>query len=164
MTLPKVTVPVVRSYAREAIGDWLIVAGAVGLFISLFLTWSHQGPGPAQAVSVALPPGVPANPTAWQVYSVTEVFLALVSAVLLLTALVGGRRARLGCLLAAGIGLAFTLRALGAPPTSDANVLNPVAGIPQYLPSSATAGVGETVAIAALGAALGGLALSLTAD
>lgn len=152
------------AYVREATGDWLIVAGAVGLFVSLFLTWSHQGAGPAGGTSFALPPEVPANPTAWQVYSVTDVLLALVAGVLLLTALIGGRRARIGCLVAAAVAAAFSLRALGVPPTANANVEGPVAGIARYLPSSATAGVGETVAIAALGVAIAGLALSLTAE
>jgi hypothetical protein len=34
----------VSSENREVLGDWLLVAGALALFGSLFLTWSHQIP------------------------------------------------------------------------------------------------------------------------
>jgi uncharacterized membrane protein len=107
---------------------------------------------------------VPRDPTAWQVYSVTDVGLALVALALLVIALLGGWRWRLGVLVPVGLALAFTAHALGVPPTSGANVVDPALSVPRYLSASASAGAGETVAIAALGAAVAGVALSLTAE
>ena len=50
------------------------------------------------------------------------------------------------------------------PPTNGVRIVNPAAVVPGYLPISPTAGVGETVALAALGVALAGVALSLISD
>jgi uncharacterized membrane protein len=148
------------------IADWLIAIGGVGLFVSLFLTWSHQvsasllaSPGARVALR-----GVPANPTAWQVYSIADAMLAALAVVLAVAALAGGWRFRL--VLAPFVlgALAFTLHALSSPPTNGVRLVNPGTIVPQYGPISTMAGVGETVAIAALGVALAGIALSQASD
>jgi hypothetical protein len=151
---------------RELFADWLIVAGGIALLISLFLTWSHQFSAPflAQFGSSSQLQGVPHDPTAWQVYSAADVLFALLALALIVIALVGGRRVRIGALVASAIALAFALHALGTPPTNGANIFDPSLSVPAYFPTRATAGPGITVAIIALGVALIGLALSFTAD
>jgi hypothetical protein len=151
---------------RELFADWLIVAGGIALFVSLFLTWSHQFSAPflAQFGSSSQLQGVPHDPTAWQVYSAADVLFALLALALIVIALVGGRRVRIGALAASAIALAFVLHALGTPPTNGANIFDPSLSVPAYFPTGATAGPGITVAIVALGVALVGLALSFTAD
>jgi hypothetical protein len=134
--------------AREVISDWLILFGAIGLLVALFLPWSHQ-------LSHGLP-GVARNPTAWQVYSVVDVLLALLVGGLLVVALLGGRAAKILVLLAAAVAVAFTAHALSVPPTNGANL-----NLPTAAPASAA---GELVAISALGVAIAGLALSFTAE
>jgi hypothetical protein len=151
---------------RESLADWLIVTGAVALFGSLFLTWSHQfSPAFLSTFgSSALLSGVPRDPSAWQVYSTADVVLALLAAGLVATALLGTRTWRAVTGAAALIALAFTLHALAAPPTNGANVFNPSLSVPDYASPGATAGIGETIAIVGLGVALVGLLLSFTAD
>jgi hypothetical protein len=150
---------------RETIADWLMLLGAVALFGSLFLTWSHQF-SPAfyreWGASSALA-GVPRDPTAWQVYSVVDVLLALSAAALLGVALRGGRTPRWLTLLAFVIALAFVLHAAGDPPTNGADLLGAATQAPGYTPNVPRAGAGETVAIAALAVGIAGLVLSLTA-
>jgi hypothetical protein len=141
------------------VADWLTLAGAVVLFISLFLTWSHQVP-PVLAGSPAVR-GVPANPTAWQVYAVADVLLAVLAAALAYVALRGRARWAAWTLLAAvAVGLAFAAHAADSAPTNG--VLVAEAG--HYVSVGATAGVGETLAIVALGIAAIGLLLSLLAQ
>jgi len=151
---------------REAIADWLIVVGAAALLVSLFLTWSHQfSPaflaawGSADALR-----GVPHDPTAWQVYSSTDVVLAVLAVAMVVVALVGNRAARfcavLGCAIAAG----FTVHALSHPPTNGANIFNPALSVPAYAPNDPSSGPGEIVALAGLALGLAGLGLSFTAD
>ena len=142
------------------------MVGAVGLFVSLFLTWGHQFSPAflAEWGSSDQLAGVPHNPTAWQLYSATDVLLALLAGGLLVIALVGGRTARLSAMFAASIALAFVLHALSTPPSNGANIFNPALSVPTYFPNSPTAGIGETVAIVALILALFGLALSFTTD
>jgi hypothetical protein len=149
---------------REVLADWLIVFGAVGLFVSLFLTWSHQFSRAflAEWGSSAQLQGVPHNPTAWQVFSAADVVLALLALLLIVVALIGTRPARLVALVAAAIGLVFTIHALSVPPTNGANIFNPATN--SYVPNSPAAGVGEVVALAALGVAIVGLVASFTAD
>jgi hypothetical protein len=156
----------VSRQSREVIADWLIVLGAVVLFISLFLTWSHQFSPAflAQFGSSELLRGAPRDPTAWQVYSSADVVLALLAGALLTAALVGTRRARVGATLAAAVALAFVAHALGTPPTNRATVFDPALSVPRYLPDSPTPGIGETIALVGLGLAVGGLGLSFTAD
>ena len=143
-----------------------MVIGAVALFVSLFLTWSHQLPAAllnAFAGSAAIQ-GVPRDPTGWQVYSVADVLLALLAAVVAALALRGrSRPLRLTGLAAVGVGLAFVVHAHSVAPTNGTLLLDP-ANPPAYLPHVATPGVGETVAIVALGLAAAGLMLSLGVD
>ena len=151
---------------RERVGDWLIIAGAVALFGSLFLSWSHQF-SPAFLVqwgTSAQLQGLPHDPTAWQVYSAADVLLALLTVALLVAALAGSRAVRVGVIVACGIAIAFTLRALTAPPTNGANIFDPASPSAGYAPNVPTAGVGITVALVGLGLALGGLLVSFTAD
>lgn len=152
---------------RQALGDWLIVIGALALFGSLFLTWSHQFP-PGFLVlfgSADLLHGVPHDPTAWQVYSAADVLLALLAAGLVGAALAGSRVVRIVAAGAALIGLAFTIHALSVPPTNGgADIFRADRNVPSYLPSSPGAGAGETVAIVGLVLAVAGLGLTFTAD
>ena len=146
--------------------DWLMVVGAIALLASLFLPWSHQLSGAVRAQYAASPAlqGVPANPTAWQVYSAVDVMLALLAGALLIAALRGGRVARLALMTALAIAAAFTLHALSVPPTNGATLFDPSLTPPGYTPNPPGAGRGETLALVALGLGLGGLALSFTAD
>jgi hypothetical protein len=146
--------------------DWLIALGAVGLFASLFLTWSHQitpallaVPGARSALQ-----GVPPNPTGWQVYSVADVALTALAVALALAALIGRRRFRAIVLPFVLVALAFVLHALSSPPTNGVRLVNPGTAIPQYAPIAPTAGMGETVALLALLIALAGIALSLASE
>jgi hypothetical protein len=155
----------VRREAREVIADWLIVGGAVTLLISLFLVWSHQYSREfVTKVGAAQLQGVPRDPTAWQVYSIADVLLAVLAGALVLAALIAGRRARISALVAAAVGLLFVVHAMSVAPTNGANVSDPSAGPGQFFPGSATSGAGEVVAAIALGVAIAGLALSFTAD
>jgi hypothetical protein len=151
---------------REVVADWLIVVGAALLFISLFLAWSHQfSPTFLLEFGTAdLLRGVPRDPTAWQVYSVMDVLLALLCVALIAAAMIGNRRIRIGAAAAAAVALGFTFHALSAPPTNGANIFRAAYSVPQYASPGATAGVGETVAIIGLVLALSGLAFSFTAD
>ena len=151
---------------RETIADWLMLISALTLFGSLFLTWSHQFSPAFYAEwggSSALA-GVPRDPTAWQVYSVVDVLLALSAGALLAVALRGGRAPRWLTLLAFVIALAFVLHAASDPPTNGTDLLGAAAQAPGYTPNMPRAGAGETVAIAALGLGIAGLVLSLSAD
>lgn len=139
-----------------------MLVGGVLLFISLFLTWSHQLTPEIRraAAGSAILSGVPADPTAWQVYSIVDVLLALLAVAVVVLALAGPARARpivLGLVLVA---LAFTAHALSAPPTNGVLLVNPAAP-GRYVPRDATAGAGEAVAIVALALASAGLGLSL---
>jgi hypothetical protein len=151
---------------RETFADGLIVVGGAGLFGSLFLTWSHQfSPAFLSAFgSSALISGVPRDPTAWQVYSTVDIVLALLAAGLVAVAVFGTRTWRVVTAAGALIAVAFTLHALGAPPTNGANLFNPSLSVPDYVSPGATAGIGETVALIGLVLALVGLAVSFTAD
>jgi hypothetical protein len=156
----------VTTEQREVVADWLIVGGALALFGSLFLTWSHQF-SPAFLAEFGASDqlrGVPRDPTAWQVYSAADLLLALLAAGLVSVALMGTRGPRSVALVAAIIALVFTLHALSRPPTNGANIFDPALSVPDYFPDSPGAGFGETVAIAGLVAALAGLGLSFTAD
>jgi hypothetical protein len=143
---------------RERIADLLILAGAITLSVSLFLTWTYQYT-PVQRANVPALQGIPRELTAWQLYSTADVLLALLAGALVVVALAGRRRLRLGALFVCALALAFTLAALSAPATNGANLF-----VPGYSPGSAAAGVGETVALAGLGVALFGLLVSFTAD
>lgn len=156
-----------RAQRRKHTARRLIALGAAGLLASLFMTWSHQF-SPALLArfgSSALLGGVPHDPTAWQVYSVADVLLALLALGLAaLAARAGGRSARIGATLAAVLALAFAFHALSKPPTNGATAVDASRSVPSYFPDSPGAGDGETVAIVALGFAVAGLGLSFTAD
>ncbi len=108
--------------------------------------------------------GVPRDPTAWQVYSVMDVVLALLALALLVVALVGGRSARIAAFAGSAIALGFVLHALSDPPTNHATIFDPALSVPAYVPDAPGAGVGETLAIMALLGAIAGLGLSFTTD
>lgn len=144
----------------------LILIGALGLFGSLFLTWSHQF-SPAFLVEWGtsdLLRGVPHDPTAWQVYTAMDVVLALLAGALAVIAVRGGATARLAGLAAVAAALAFTLHAVIDPPTNAPLLFNPALNVPNYFPQSPGAGPGETVALVALLLALVGLALPRRAE
>lgn len=108
----------VRARSPDALADWLVLAGGAGLFLSLFETWSHQLSRAALSVVGSSPAlqGVPRDPTAWQVYSIADVLLALLAVTLVATALAGSARFRAGAVVAVAVALAFTLHALSVPP------------------------------------------------
>lgn len=148
-----------RASPRELTGRWLQLAGAALLLASLFFTWSHQyQPGvlavPGMSTALA---GVPRDPDAWQVYSVMDVLLALLACGLALTSVRGGS-GRVALLVLSAVALAFVAHALAAPPTDGVDVIVP--GQTRYLSRGATAGPGESLALAALALALVGLGLS----
>jgi hypothetical protein len=146
---------------REAIADWLMLVGALLLVVSLFCTWSHQfSPAFATQWRGAVPlRGVARDPTGWQVYSIADVALALVAAILVLVSFVGTRRARLAALVPVALGLAFVVHALSVPPTHGVELLAAAATT-----NHPTSGFGETLALVALATAVIGLTLSFTAD
>jgi hypothetical protein len=156
----------VRRERRGRTADWLVVAGAVALFVSLFLTWSHQF-SPSFLVRFGTASSladVPRDPTAWQVYSAMDVVLAALAVSLFGVALAGGRAARLCALAAAVVGIVFVAHAIGTPPTNGSSLFSPGASGPAFQSSSPAAGVGETVALVGLGLAVAGLVVSFTAD
>jgi hypothetical protein len=134
--------PVLSRQAREVLGDWLMLFGAIVLLVALFLPWSHEHAFP----------GFPRSPTAWQVYSVVDVLLALLAGGLVAAALLGGRAARITVLVAAAAAVAFTAHAVGVPPSNGADAGSPASG------------PGEVVALVALALAMAGVALSFTAE
>jgi hypothetical protein len=149
---------------RESAADWLMVLGAVVLLASLFATWSHQFSAAflARWGGTGLLADVPRDPTAWQVYSIAAVLLALVAAGLVAIALAGTPRARVVMLLVIAVAVAFTLHALGHPPTNGVTVFDP--RLSSYVPSSPRAGFGETLALAGLGCGLAGVLFSFATD
>jgi amino acid transporter len=149
---------------REAISDWLMLLGALILFVSLFLSWSHQF-SPAFLAQYGHTPalaGVPRDPTAWQVYSIVDVLLAALAAGLLASALRGRRAGRIAVLLGLAVALVFTIHALGTPPTRGANLYDPT--LKAYAPNHPTSGAGEVVALVGMAIGLAGVLLSFTAD
>jgi hypothetical protein len=149
---------------REAIADWLMVLGAPILFASLFLTWSHQF-SPAFLAQYGHSPaiqGIPRDPTAWQVYSVVDVLLAVLAAGLLTVALRGSRPGRVAVLLGLAVALAFTIHALATPPTNGGDLFNPGLTPPAYSPDHPTSAGGEIVALVGVTLGIGGVLLSFT--
>jgi hypothetical protein len=151
---------------RETVADWLMTLAAPLLFLSLFLTWSHQFSRSflARYGGSAVLQGVPRNPDAWQVYSIVDVLLALLAGWLLVVALWGGRARRLGLALGLGVALAFTIHALAVPPTNGALVFDATARPPGYVATGASSGAGEIVALLALVLGVAGVALSYSVD
>jgi hypothetical protein len=155
-----------RLLRGQPVADWLMLIGGLGLFVSLFLTWSHQLPPAllnAFAGSAAIP-GVARDPTAWQVYSVADVLLALLALGLVAVALRG--RAwwlRVAALAGVGIALAFTVHADSYAPTNGLLFIYPSNSL-AYLPHTATPGAGELVAMVSLAVAAASLVVSLAVD
>lgn len=150
---------------REAIADWLIVLSALILFASLFMTWSHQF-SPAFLARYGRSPalqGVPHDPTAWQLYSIVDVLLALVAGGLLIVALRGSRAWRVAVTLGLALAIAFVIHALGTPPTNGTDLFDPSLRPPAYSPDHPIAGTGEVVALIGLGLSAGGVLLSFRA-
>lgn len=143
-----------------AADTWVVAGGAGALFVSLFLTWSHQVTGAALITLGRLGAlrGVPLDATAWQLYTLLDAVLAVFAAVLVAVALLGSWRARLISLAGTLAALAFVVHALAVPPTNGVLVGAPGGG---YLATGAAAGPGETLAIAGLVVAAAGLAFSL---
>ena len=107
----------------------MIVFGAFLLLLSLFLTWSHQFTSAfIQEVGADALHGIPRDPTAWQVYSIADVLLALLAAALVVAALVAGRGARISALVASALALVFTIHAANVAPTNGINIAAPDAG------------------------------------
>jgi hypothetical protein len=156
----------VSKAAREALSDWLMLLAAPILFVSLFMVWSHQfsrGFLTRYAHTGALT-GVPRDPTAWQVYSIVDVLLAVLAAGLLAVALRGSRAGRVAVLLGLIVALAFVIHALGSPPTRGVSLFDPSLRPPGYTPDHPTSGTGEVVALLGLVMGAVGVAVSLTAD
>jgi hypothetical protein len=149
---------------REGIADWLMLIGAPLLGGSLFLTWSHQFSRGFEARYAGTPAlaGIPRDPTAWQVYSVVDVLFAVLAVGLLAAALRGARPARIAALLGLIVAFAFTLHALGSPPTKGADLYDP--SIDAITPDHPTSGAGELVALAGIGLGLVGVLVSFSAD
>jgi ABC-type sugar transport system permease subunit len=158
------TAAAVSKKAREAIADWMMLLSGPILFGSLFLTWSHQFSPSflAQYGGTAALQSVPHNPTAWQLYSATDVMLGLLAAALVGAALRGTRNARLALVIPLAVALVFTIHALSAPPTTGADIFNVVLG--RYVADSPTSGAGEITALLALMIGSVGVLLSFTAD
>ncbi len=149
---------------RETVADWLMVLGAVGLLGSLFLTWSHQF-SPAFLASGAPRTNSRASRTTrprgrctrrrtwcWRCWPPALVAVALV----------GNRAARITAGLAAiGRSRSRCTRSAARRRTAPTSSIRRRR---RTCPSDPKSGAGEIVALAALGVALAGLALSFTAD
>ena len=150
-----------RERGPNALADWVVLAGGVALFTSLFFAWSHQVSAAtlAAADDSGVLQGVPRDPTGWQVYSVADELLALLGVCLVAVALFGSMRVRLWVLVACALTVVFVLHALSVPPTNGVLFVAP--GTAAYAPRPATAGFGEALALVSLWVAVAGLGLSL---
>jgi hypothetical protein len=152
--------------ARETISDWLMAIAGPLLLGSLFLTWSHQlsaGVTARYGTTAALA-GIPANPTAWQVYSGADVLLALVAAGLIVVALWGGRARRIALALALVVAVVFVIHAMSVPPANGALLYDPTLTPPGYGANAVGSGTGEVLAFVALALGGAGVALAFTVD
>jgi hypothetical protein len=158
------TAAAVSKALRETVADWLMTVAALILLLSLFLAWSHQFSASflAHHRGSAVLEGVPRDPDAWQLYSVADVLLALLAGGLLAVALWGGRAARLAVAIALVVALAFTIHAMSVPPTNGAVLFD--AATSRYVPTGASSGAGEVVALVALVLGAAGVALSYSVD
>ena len=151
---------------RETISDWLMAIAGPVLLGSLFLTWSHQLSTPLRARygATAALAGIPANPTAWQVYSAADVFLAAVALGLFGVALLGGRWRRDVLAVALIVALAFVIHALSVPPTNGVALFDPTLTPPGYSANAVSSGAGPVLALVALVLGGAGVALAFTLD
>ncbi len=144
--------------ARAAVA--LIAAGGVALFVSLFLTWSATGLNGHVLVAFGALDRLPKR-TGWETYSLADVLMAVLAAMLVLAAIVRNRAVRVVVAILALGGLAFAIHALVDPPTlARVNRVRP--GF--VLLFGSAAGAGEIVAIAGIGVALTGLVVALLID
>jgi hypothetical protein len=156
----------VSKAVRETISDWLMAISGPLLLGSLFLTWSHQlstGVRARYGGTAALA-GVPADPTAFQVYSAADVLLAVLAAGLMALALWGGRARRIALTLALVVALVFVIHAMSVPPTNGALLFDPTLNPPGYTANAVASGTGEVLALVALGLGGVGVALAFTVD
>jgi hypothetical protein len=79
-------------------------------------------------------------------------------------ALWGGRARRVVVALLLAVALAFTVHAASVPPTNGSVVFDSSSSPPGYVPTGATSGAGETLALIALALGAAGVALSFTVD
>jgi hypothetical protein len=156
----------VSKAVRETISDWLMAISGPLLLGSLFLAWSHQlSPGiRAGYGATAALAGVPADPTAWQVYSGADVLLAVVAGGLMVVALWGGRARRIALALALAVALAFVVHAMSVPPTNGALLYDPTLTPPGYSHNPVSSGTGEVLALVALALGGFGVGLAFTVD
>jgi hypothetical protein len=108
--------------------------------------------------------GVPADPTAWQVYSGADVLLAVVAGGLMAVALWGGRARRVALSLALVVAVVFVVHALSVPPTNGVLLYDPTLTPPGYSANPVSSGVGEVLALVALGLGSLGVGLAFTVD
>lgn len=170
ITCPVITTPytaaAVTKAVRETISDWLMAISGPLLLGSLFLTWSHQISSRLRVSygATAVLAGVPADPTAWQVYSGADVLLAVVAGGLMAVALWGGRARRIALSLALVVALAFVVHALSVPPTNGVLLFDPTLTPPGYSANPVSSGTGEVLALVALGLGSLGVGLAFTVD
>ncbi|HEX3689773.1 MAG TPA: hypothetical protein VHV28_08750 [Solirubrobacteraceae bacterium] len=151
---------------RETISDWLMAISGPLLLGSLFLTWSHQlsaGIRTQYGATAALT-GVPADPTAFQVYSGADVLLALVAGGLMVVALWGGRARRIALALALIVALALVIHAMSVPPTNGVLLYDPTLTPPGYSANAVSSGTGEVLALVALALGSVGVGLAFTVE
>ncbi len=160
------TAAAVSKGLRETISDWLMAISGPLLLGSLFLTWSHQlstGVRARYGATAALA-GVPADPTAWQVYSGADVLLAAVAGGLMAVSLWGGRARRIALSLALAVAVVFVVHALSVPPTNGVQLFDPTLTPPGYSANPVGSGTGEVLALVALGLGSLGVGLAFTVD
>jgi hypothetical protein len=156
----------VSKAVRETISDWLMAISGPLLLGSLFLTWSHQlsaGIRTQYGATAALT-GVPADPTAFQVYSGADVLLALVAGGLMVVALWGGRARRIALALALIVALALVIHAMSVPPTNGVLLYDPTLTPPGYSANAVSSGTGEVLALVALALGSVGVGLAFTVE
>ncbi|HET9073004.1 MAG TPA: hypothetical protein VFN48_00360 [Solirubrobacteraceae bacterium] len=144
---------------RPALARVLCPLGGLVLALSLTLSWSHQVNTALRArLPAAALSGVPADPSAFQVYAISGELLLLLAIGVAAAGLWGQRRGRAATLAGVGLAAAFTLHAVAVPPTDGVLF---AAGPGRYLPVHAGAGPGQTVALFGLGLAAMGLLFGL---
>jgi hypothetical protein len=147
---------------RLRVSGLVTALGAAILLGSLFLTWSHQiTPAEHDIFHGAVMFGVPANPTAWQVYAIAGDVLAVAAIGIGAAGLWGQRRTRVLALGVVALGLAFVVHAAGTAPTNGLLLASGAGGSARYVTDPATAGPGETVALVGLLLSGAGLLLAL---
>jgi hypothetical protein len=154
--------------ARSRLATALVVCGALGLLGSLFLEWRISPVHNFLILFGALDRiggFFAADRTGWQLYSVANILLALLTALLLVAAFVRRRPLRAVAAILALAGLAFAIHALLATPgpTGSRTAIGGSGAGPivsRDVPALyAAVGPGETVAIVALTLAVLGLAI-----